>query len=416
MGAEGMGMKTVVPALLSLLLACAFVEAQETVAADTLTPRRMLINISRGADDAFTANDALQLSRSLQIKILAATSEITIVEPAAPLTDVSPAGLKAAAGAVGADSWLSVIADGGWASLSLSVRSADLVSDATVLDITVKRSAWGSPQDLATEEWAEIVQPLAGHYHRLPVTVTRTIAPATLTVKALPGTRITGLGDAVVVVDDSGTASAELPAQHQYVLGASRPGYFYASQQVFLSTDKLITLVQAPESAWSIDASFQDRAYPGLSLGWSPVPGRVTLKLGIRTYLFGLAFGSDSLFVSSPLSDLFFAGTVSPIAELGAFRPYLGLEGFLRIEHRAGRTPSLEGLSPGGVKAVAGIELVVTPGGGFYLEYAPIMYFTQTPELLKAALGSGSVPPGWVFASASALNMLSFRAGYRWQL
>ncbi len=418
MGAEGMGMKTVVPALLSLLIACAFVDAQETAATDTLAPRRMLLSVARDADGTFTPNDLLQISRSLQIKLLSATAEIDVVEPAEGITDHSSTGLNAAARAAGADSWLSVSAGGGWAALKLSVRSSDLIADTTVLDITVMRTGWESSQDLSGEEWAEIIQPIAGHYHRVAVAVVAPQGPALarVTVTALPGTRITGLGEPALIVDESGAASREMPAAHQYTLDASLSGYFFISQQIFLAADKVVSFVQKPESTWSLDALLQDRGYPGVSFGWSPIPGRVTLKLGIRTYLFGLAFDAAGVISSSPLSDVLIQGIVSPIAELGPVRPYLGLEGFLRVDHPAGSVPSLDGLSPGGAKAIVGVELMTTPGGGFFLEYAPIMYFTETPELLKAALGPGSLPPGWIFSPASALNMLSFRAGYRWQL
>ena len=76
----------------------------------------------------------------------------------------------------------------------------------------------------------------------------------------------------------------------------------------------------------------------------------------------------------------------------------------------------LDALSPGGVKTIIGFELMSTPGGSVFIEYAPILYFTQAPELLMAALGPGSPPPGWIFRESSALNLLSFRVGYRWQL
>ncbi len=412
-------MKTVVPALLSLLLACVLVDAQETAAASMGAPRRMLIVVEQDAGGSLTQGDLLQLSRSLQITLLSATGEIDVVEPAKPLRDLSPAVLDAAARAAGADSWLSVGASGGWAALTLAVRSSDLLTNAIVLDTTVTRTGWESPQDLSAEEWAEIVQPIAGHYHRIPLTtVSLQHGPvlATLTVKALPGTRITGLGEPALVVEQGGTASREMPAAHQYELGAILEGHAFSHQTIFLNTDKVVTFLQKPASTWSLDASLEDRAYPGVSLGWSPIPGRVTLRLGIQTFLFGLAFATSGVVASVPLSDIFIQAVATPVSELGPLSPYLGFEVFLRIDHPSGSVPALDALSPGGVKPIIGLELMTSPGGGFFVEYAPILYFTQVPDLLMAALGTGSVPPGWIFSPASALNLLSFRAGYRWQL
>jgi hypothetical protein len=412
-------MKTVVPALLSLLLACVLVDAQETADAGTGSPRRMLIAVGQDAGGALTPGDLLQLSRSFQMQLQKATADVDVVEPPESLPNLSPTVLDAAARAAGADSWLSVNASGGWAALRLAARSSDLLTNAIVLDTAVTRSGWGSSQDLAVEEWAEIVQPIAGHYHRFAaVAATGTHGPmlATVTVRALPGTRITGLGEPALIVDQSGTASREMPAARQYELGAILRGYIYSRTSIFLSADRVVSLPQKPESVWSLDASLEDRAYPGVSLGWSPDPGRTTFRLGIQTYLFGLAFDSSEAVSSAPLSNIFLLAEVSPRTELGLLRSYLALEVFLRIDHPSGSTPWIDVLSPGGVKTIFGLELRTSPGGGFFLEYVPTLYFTQVPDYFEAALGAGSLPPGWFFGTSSALNLLSFRAGYRWQL
>jgi hypothetical protein len=95
---------------------------------------------------------------------------------------------------------------------------------------------------------------------------------------------------------------------------------------------------------------------------------------------------------------------------------YSAFGGFLRVGHSASSLVSLDPLSFGGIKSILGVELMVSPQGSIFMEYAPAAYFTVFPELLRASLGPGNSLPGWVFGTAVGINFLSFRAGWRWQL
>ncbi len=398
-------------ALAFTLLIVSSAAAQDRVA------RRLLLVVAPDDSTTLAANDLFLLSRSVQMELQRATKEINVVEAAGSVPDLSEAGLAEAAKSAGADSWLSVIAGGGWSTLKLAVRSFDLISNAMVLDTTVTREGWQSPLDLSLESWDDIAQPIAGHYHMVEAAV----APqgpraALLTIKALPGTKISGLGPKPLVVDASGSLAQEMPVSRQYDIRASLIGHLPEHRQIYLEADRAVDFDQKPESRWTLDMSLQDRAYPGFSIAWSPRLGHFSFKLGITTYLVGLAFNSTGVFSSAPLSEAELQATAYLFPETGFFRLYTAQTFFLRVDHAIGTTPSLDSLSLGGMKGIIGAELLGSARGNWFFEYAPTVYFTHVPNMLQAALSSGSPPPGWLFFPSSAVNLLSFRAGYRWQL
>ena len=400
-----------------LLLLVATAHAQDTGAADTKAPRRLLLVVTRQVDGSLAANDLLMLSRSVQVQLQKATNEIVVVEPSEPVTDISAARLAEAAKVEGADSWLWVIAGGGWTTLKLAVQSFDLISNSLVLDSALAREGWQSPQDLAMETWDDIAQPLAGHFHMVTAAaVQQGPVLALLTITALPGTKITGLGGPALTADENGMTSREVSAPRQYTLRASLRGHAYVSKPVFVTSERVITLEQRQISSWAVDLSLQDRAYPGVALGWSPVPGVFTVKLGFTSYLVGIPLDSSGLLSSQPLTDLVLQADLyfSPVPE--ALRVYSGFGVYLRISHSASSLVSLDPLSFGGIKSILGVEFPVSSQGSLFMEYAPTAYFTAFPELLRASLGPGNSPPGWEFGTAVGINFLSFRAGWRWQL
>jgi hypothetical protein len=76
----------------------------------------------------------------------------------------------------------------------------------------------------------------------------------------------------------------------------------------------------------------------------------------------------------------------------------------------------LDPLAPGGLQFALGVEVAGGSRGRFFLEYVPQFFSTRFPVLLEASLGAGDPPPGWLFGTASAADLLSLRIGYRWKL
>ncbi len=378
--------------------------------------RRLLLVVTKDAGSTLSTNDVQLLSQSILMQVQKATDEVIVVESPGP-GDLSAAGLEEAAKAAGADSWLTVDATGSWTALTLAVRSFDLISNATVMDVSVSRAQWQSALDLAQEAWEEIVQPVAGHYHFVtaaPPPAATTMAR--LTVKAIPGTTIDGLGKTALVADQNGTASRDVPAPHQYTLLSSLRGYSLSSTTIFVAGDRAVQLDQRPLSHWAAELSLQDQANPGFALSWFPVPGILAIRLQVTSYLVGLSLGSADPFSSVPVTDVLLeAGVYGPL-EPRLIRVYAMLGVSLRIDSPADSSPTLDPLSLVGLKDIMGAELSLSPRTGLFAEWAPTLYFTAVPTLMEAALGPGNTPTGWVFTSGAAINILEFRVGFRWQL
>ena len=303
MGAEGMGMKTVICRLCSpCSLRMRMVDAQENAAAGS----GCLGGCSLPLDRAAVAPSPRAIScrspapsRSSSRKRLRTS---TWWSPAESITDVSTARLDESARLFGADSWLSILADGGWANLRLSVAFLRPRCERGMLETTVTRTGWTS---FAGPRFGGIARDRSTDSRPLPriAAVTATaegVRLAMVTVKAPTGNEDIRSGRKSPDRRPERLSDREMPVSRQYELGAVLPGHFFSRQVFFLTADRTVSFVQKPESAWSLDASFEDRAYPGLSVGWSPVPGLVTLRLGVQTFLFGLAFDATGVFQALP--------------------------------------------------------------------------------------------------------------------
>jgi hypothetical protein len=301
--------------------------------------------------------------------------------------------------------------------LKIHAVSVDLISQSTILDATIRRDGWASSDGLADERWNEIVEPLAKSYHKIAAAASTQTGPllARLTVRALPGTILFGSEGSQKLVDASGMSTWEVPVSRQYSLRSRLPGYQPINMDFFLSGDREIDLQQRKDPRWSLDASLTNLSTPRLDVSGSLDPA-IFFRFGLSTSLVALAISSGGLFTSEPLSVVSFQGGVYLTPEDSVIRLYWGLGAFMRIVTASGETPYIDTLSPWGQTMVFGGEASPFAGGAFFVEWTPTFYATTVPDLLKAALGSGNVPPGWVFYADSAAELLSLRIGYRWKL
>ena len=382
-----------------------------------LVPRRLALAVTRPQGSTFTPADALMIIRSLHQRLQDADGQVIIVEIPEAAAAVTPEEMGAAASGVGADGWMLLTLDGRWTSARLGFRAADLLSNSTVADFWTTRATWVSPASLPVETWADAVGAVAGKF---PM-VESAAAPAMdeqlvrLTVTALPGSVVTGLGPQPVRIDSSGTAFRMLSAPREYTLRASLSGYTTVSRRIFLSGDRQIAFEQKKPSRWGLDVSLSDSRAPGMDLTMSFPSPSFFVRLGFTTYALAFSPGQAQLFMSLPLTNVEIrAGTwLSP--EDRYFRFYIGFGGFARIVHANGTFPMFDPVSPAGGMVVVGTEVPVSARGRLYVEYSPSVYLSRTVDALRASLGPDNAP-GWIFAPFGGFNVLSFRIGYRWPL
>ncbi len=399
---------------MALVLISASGFAQE---ASQLVPRRLMLAASRPPGSKFTAGDALMIVRSLHQHLQEADRRVIVVEAAEMSPAMTPDEMGTAARDTGADSWMLLTLDGQWTSARLGIRADDLLKNSTVADFSTTRATWSSPASLAKENWTDAVEAVAAKFPPMEMAATPAEGEGLvrLTVTALPGSVVTGLGAPPIRIDSSGSAFRMLPVAQEYSVRASLPGYAPVTQKLFLSTERELAIEQKKLSPWGLDVSLSDSRAPGMDFTMSFPALGIFVRLGVSTYALALALSPTEVFLSEPLTNIDLRAGIYLSPEDRFFRFYLGLGGFARIVHAKDTFPMFDPVAPAGAMVLVGTDAPVSPRGRLYFEYTPSIYLTSMPDALRAALGPDNAP-GWVFASSAGFNLLSFRVGCRWQL
>ena len=346
-----------------------------------------------------------------------AGTEFVAVEYSSDTSSQSIEQLGSTARAEGTDGWLQVTLNGGWSAAKIGIRAYDVRSSTLVTELVRERTGWGSPAGLAREGWEDVVQVVAGKFPMVerPAPLDASVPHARLTVSALPGSILTGLGKTPVRIESDGSASLELPALQEYVLRTSLAGFLPVTQRFFLSADREIRVEQARESRWGLQLALLDGRAPGLDVTMAFPAQSLFLRLGFSTYVAALTLSEKDIFVSQPLTNLHLQGGLYLSAPDRFARFYLGLGAFLRVVHARGSALTLDAISPFGLHAIVGSELSIFSKGRIYLEYTPTIFQTDLPDVFRAALGQESVP-GWLFGKGEVVSLFSFSVGYRLRL
>jgi hypothetical protein len=401
--------------IVALLLAAACGFALE---APRLIPRRLMLAVTRPQGSKFTPGDALMIARSLHQRLQDADGQLIVVETPERPAPATPESMGAAARDAGADSWMLLTLGGQWTSARLGIRAEDLLSNSLVADFSATRTTWTSPASLPGETWADAVEAVAGKFPMVESAVPPGADEqlARLTIKALPGSVVTGLGSAPIRIDSNGSAFRMLPAAREYSLRTSLPGYRIVTQKIFLSGDRELTVEQKKSSRWGLDVSLSDSRAPGMDFTMAIPTLSLFVRLGVTTYALALALSQTEVFLSDPLTNVELRAGIYLSPEDRFFRFYTGLGGFARIVHAKNTAPMFDPVAPLGFMLLIGTELPISALGRLYFEYTPSIYPTGMPDALRASLGPDNAPPGWLFASSAGFNLLSFRVGYRWPL
>jgi len=406
-------------ALISLLLIVLPLGLSAQASDSSASPhRKLLLYVDQPPNGKLTENQLLMVSRSLQLILRVGISGLAISDTIDFVQKGSPPDLSALAQKAGADFWL-------WAQVStdagkthVRVRGFDVPAQATKFDTTVTREGELSPLELPFEKWDDIVSLVTASLPSGEPEGQDSTGPqeVTLTIRALPGTLITGPGGKMARAGGDGFASLNLPGPGEYSLRATVSGYYPETSRFFLAGNTELILNQTPASWWAIDASLLEIGYPSFDVARFIIPNSFYVKLGFTTYAVGLAFTDTHVVTNNPLTNLVFQTGIYLRPEDVLFRPYINLGAFLRIVHAPGKLFGVDPMSWGGFQFSIGTEIGSSPRGRFFFEYQPMMYTASIPGLLQASFESRDPPAGWSFSPKSAFNFLCFRVGYRWAL
>jgi len=379
--------------------------------------RNLLLYVDQPPKRGLSENQLLVLSRSLLISLQAGVQGLAVSDAAGTVQSASPATLSDLALKAGADFWLwaQVSVDGG--KTQLHARGFDVRAQEMKFDATLTRESELSPVELPFEKWDDVVSLVTSSLSSGDLQGQGTPGPqeVILTVRAIPGTLITGPGGTKARTGKDGFASLSFPAPGEYSLHATLSGYYPLTRRFFLSGNREVFLEQTPHSWWALDASLLEMGYPSFDVSRFILLNSLYVKLGITTYAVGLAFTDTQAFTSNPLTNLVLQTGIYLRPDDVLFRPYVNLGAFLRIVVAPG-TLGIDPLSWGGLQFSIGTEIGRSPRGRFFFEYQPMLYAVNVPGLFQASLGSGNSPSGWSFSSNGAANYLCFRVGYRWAL
>lgn len=397
-------------------------------------PLLMLFNY-RGADRG--AEEMAALQHSAAAALAARRPSARLLSETAAHTDGSgpsdPRSLALARDAVG---WLelSVVDDG-------TATEIEIAGYAVAAPAVVFRHAYREPPGLIgprlRRAWEPAVDAFDAAFEALVESALAEVRYTAVTVRAVPGTRIAGLGSAPRVMPDSGELELQLRSPLVYVARARAPLYYPSERLILVLDDPLeITLDQPQRSAYSYEFGLADAAYPSANVMRRIGGDYLFARAGLTTYLLGVVpfiddrerrfDDEEQLFISEPFSVLGLQLGSYLHPPYGRARLYLAAGGQWRVIHSRGYWGS-DPVAPWGVTATLGVENRPSERWRLFIEWQPALYRTEYPEILLDRLpgalhlwgGERDTAQDVVFADDAArawiLAAAAFRLGVRWQ-
>ena len=393
------------------------VAGQDAGAQEPATPRRILVAVEKDLLAGFSSDELGILERSF-LTTLSATegAPSALAFGNAPFPGGAAQREKAARDR-GADGWLLLTLGGGAARPSLRVSSYDLIYQVITLSFTANRSEPFPIMDIDRELWGDVIPRVVAAYPAiLPSAYSRgETAPATVIIRALPGTVVSGLSPKPIVVGPDGTASVEIPSPLPYSYRATLGGYVPVSQDIYFKGQPEITITQARSPWLLVDFTLSDGFFPGVSgtFSVSPFPGFV--RLGFTTFRAGLAInqGDNNLLASIPLSQLTLHLGIYFTPEDKPLRWYAGAGGLLRLSLPDGSDLTVDPLMPWGIQVIGGMEIAFSPHLRTFVELTPSFYATPLAGIFQAYFTDYQFPyiP---LGDIGALDPFELRLGVRW--
>lgn len=405
-----------IPAL--LLFMHGMLSAQNQTAPDK-APRRILVVMEAGG---FSQNELIMLKQSFLTALRSIPDGPVPVDSSSTSFPGFVRDRNEAARRAGADSWL-IVKVSGKDSPSINVVSFDLLYNIKTLDFSVSRHERLSIPDLYRERWDDVIPKIVKTYPPIPsIAYSRgPPAPVKVTIRAVPGTVITGLYSVPLSVGSDGMLTIELPSPAPYSLRATAFGYIPTTKDIYLDGPIELPLVQDRSSWLRLDAAFQNGFFPGVSANFSIPSLPYFGRLEFTTFRVGIAVNQDQILASLPLSQFTFILGVYLSPEDSAMRWYLGLGPTLRVSLPSGGSLVVDRLLPFGGRVIGGTEFLLAGRLRGFFELTPTLYYTPLPALFAASFGSNngsnnSSFPYIAIPPLFAVDVLEVRVGVRWVL
>ncbi len=401
--------------------------AEETEYVDPTPPPRRIMVFFRNDATNFAPDEKIAFYESLLIALQRSKKDCYPVEASPIAGPDSDDDRSSFARRKACDGWLLVRVK----AAGEDQTSVDFVLFDVVNDIFVAKSSFTldkpDARDLSIIFWEKITDAY--------LTLKPLDPLPTLTIRGVPGTVVYGLGKKALTIDANGrTRITVQPIPAVFSIRAEKTGYDTLEQDILIKEmGGDIKLEQKRGSLFSLDLTMLSMQFPGIDVGFYPIPNLLFFKLGFTTFQWGIYLGdfqdnkgaagnNHSVIVHYPLMNLSFQAGVY-ISDPGkTVRTYLALGAFARLFFSDAYT-GLEPIAPYGLQPVFGMEFHPVPSSCIFLEYAPSLYYvdeadsqyTKDFELLKTLYPKGH--EWYTFSQGRwVCDMLVFRVGYRWHL
>ncbi|TVQ37906.1 MAG: hypothetical protein EA384_10480 [Spirochaetaceae bacterium] len=333
----------------------------------------------------------------------------------------------------------------GWIELSLTEEQSQTRIRAAAYAVTatapVFEISYREPPGLAGPGLRRAWEPAAAEFERtygeLIMVALGDVRFTTVTLQAVPGTRISGLDDADHTVPQSGLLQLRLPAPLVYSLEARAEGHYPLQRTILVGEDELqVVLDQRTRSAYSWDLGLANAAYPSLEVARRLSGDYAFVRAGLTTYLIGIVPLLDTddrspedenrLFIREDATQFNLQFGTYLHSAYGPLRGYLAAGGLWRMIHTRGFWGG-DPVASWGVLSTLGVESHPAERWRLFFEWQPALYRTDYPEILMQRLpgpvhvrGERHRAEGDAFvtvdtAGSWVASLGSFRLGVRWQ-
>jgi hypothetical protein len=377
---------------------------------------RFMIYLFEGEQDTLSAEERFVLYNSILAAAAEANPDVVILESPDQNVPRTKEGKEELAQRVNADSWLSVVASGGYGNLTIQAETFDILRQETFGQEVIRPGFIVDFRTISHGFWDGIVTAIRTSYSRV-------VDLSTLTVHGRPGSELAGVPGGPYHIDSTGTLVQKIPYPSSFQMRARVPGYYDVQRPLSLGIDPLeVDLGQVAKPRFGAEVRLSSFQFPGVRFWLFVLPAEVFIRLGVTTQLFGLYpidNATNVLVVGAPLSFLELdAGLFISPAE-NFLRFFVGAGGYLRFSHPPAPGFHIDSdAAPGAITLSLGGEYSPSRRLRFVFEYEPAFILASNPQqfinltFVANSFPSGNVP-GYVILPWGLFDFRNFYIGLR---
>jgi len=376
---------------------------------------RYMIYFFQAEQDTLSATQEFVLYNSILAAVAEANRDVVILESPDRSVPAAQEGKEELARRINADSWLSVVASGGFSNPTIQVETYDILRQKTYGQEIIRPGFVVDYRTISMGFWDNLAQAIKDNYARV-------VDLSTLTVHGRPGTTLDGIPGGPYTVDQSGTWSRQVPYPSAFTVHARAGGYYDVDRPLFLGIEpQVVDLGQVKKPFFGAEINLSSLQFPGFRAWFSIIPASVFARVGITTQLVGVYLIDNApglLVTGAPLSLVQVDGGIylNPPEQLLRF--YVAAGGYLRVTHPPAPSFALDEAAAGAITISLGGEFSPSRRIRFVADYQPAFILAPDPNkfisqsFVPNSFPSGSVP-GYVVLSYGLFDLRNLYIGMR---